>query len=460
MRILVISLLISCVSLFRPLLAQPVQYIELINRSLTPHLFYNHILLPADSGNTNLVITFRFDYNFLPFKKLGIEDEIKAPNGEEFYTSIRLSSEVFEGLSKKRSKESYSSIFRNVWQDTVFAKNFNETQQNKLYASGALSTELAPGKYNYVLQLNLMNQSDERSSNRQNVLAPKWSEKKTGEIYLIKSVESQQNEQILALMNMTDNVYYGEDFYALIEIPNYKDSLSYEIKIHKANVSKQDTSLREQIYTYTLSERDIHTSSLPVLTDEKNEPALLLRKGNYSFTYALVTIPNGSFGNATYNMEVYEAGESKSIAKAFFRSYWPDMPASLYSLDISIDMLKFIVNEGQLKELKAGNKQIKEEKFLAFWKKKDPTPDTEFNELMAEYYRRIDYAFKEFGNRQNMAGYESDQGKIYIKYGPPKSKERQFPTTGNVREIWDYGNRKFIFEATSGFGDFVLLRTN
>lgn len=78
---------------------------------------------------------------------------------------------------------------------------------------------------------------------------------------------------------------------------------------------------------------------------------------------------------------------------------------------------------------------------------------------MAEYYRRIDYAFKEFSNRGNLAGHESDQGKVYINYGPPDSKDRQFPKNGEVIEIWKYGNKRFVFEASTGFGDFVLIGT-
>ena len=89
----------------------------------------------------------------------------------------------------------------------------------------------------------------------------------------------------------------------------------------------------------------------------------------------------------------------------------------------------------------------------------DPTPNTVLNERMAEYYRRIDYAFKQFGNRGNLAGHESDQGKVFINFGPADEIDRQFPTNGKVIEIWKYGSKNFIFEASSGFGDFILIGT-
>ena len=78
---------------------------------------------------------------------------------------------------------------------------------------------------------------------------------------------------------------------------------------------------------------------------------------------------------------------------------------------------------------------------------------------MDEYYRRIDYAFKEYGNKGNIDGHESDQGKVYINYGSPDSIDRKFPTNSEVIEIWKYGTRRFVFKANSGFGDFELIGT-
>nr|WP_286670562.1 GWxTD domain-containing protein [Fodinibius salsisoli] len=119
-------------------------------------------------------------------------------------------------------------------------------------------------------------------------------------------------------------------------------------------------------------------------------------------------------------------------------------------------MLHYIVNEKTLDQLRSGSESAREQKFRAFWEKRDPTPDTEYNELMAEYYRRIDYAYQNF-TTNNTIGYESDQGEIYIKFGPPENKERRFPANGSTIEIWTYPNRQFVFRATTGFGDFKLV---
>ena len=40
----------------------------------------------------------------------------------------------------------------------------------------------------------------------------------------------------------------------------------------------------------------------------------------------------------------------------------------------------------------------KEKLFYTLWKKRDRTPDTEFNELMDEYYKRVAYANENLKN--------------------------------------------------------------
>ncbi|MDX1586711.1 MAG: GWxTD domain-containing protein, partial [Balneolaceae bacterium] len=163
-----------------------------------------------------------------------------------------------------------------------------------------------------------------------------------------------------------------------------------------------------------------------------------------------------TFPNSIYRLTVTRDGQARPVARTVFHSLWIEMPTSLLNLDVAIDMLKFIVSKEEIKRIKSGSQAVREQKFREFWESKDPTPKTEYNELMAEYYRRIDYAYEHF-TTINTIGYESDQGEIYIKYGPPKNIERKFPTGEPAVEIWTYENRQFVFRATSGFGDFRLV---
>jgi len=52
-----------------------------------------------------------------------------------------------------------------------------------------------------------------------------------------------------------------------------------------------------------------------------------------------------------------------------------------------------------------------------FWRRRDPDAATASNEFKEEHYRRIQYANERF--TAGLAGWKTDRGRIYIKFGPP-----------------------------------------
>ncbi|MFN1833784.1 GWxTD domain-containing protein [Balneola sp. MJW-20] len=434
--------------------AQRVSYPQLVNRNQIPQVYIDEIVIPDSSGLHTLVFSFKFQNEFIPFKKIPVEPDFMVPEGKEYYAIMRLNSEIFKGVPGRN--RNIEPVSRDTWTDTLFAENFDETRSRDLYASGSLKVQLRPGVYNYILQLNTQDASRDRNTQPQRVRIPDLSKKEMGEIYLINN-DSEANPSRLTLISKNNNVPYGEDFLSLIRIPDLNREAIYTLKVDKIRIQERDTSMIEEVYTNTLDLNELMTNRSIQFVGGK-ESALSLREGG-TFNYLLVKIPNNEFENAAYRLTVNSDKRNKPVASRVFRSLWDDMPASLYNLDIAIDNMKYIVSEDQIRSLKKGNDQEKEKKFREFWDQRDPSPGTVYNELMAEYYRRIDYAFKTFGTRQFPLGHETDMGEIYIKYGPPNNKERVFPTNGNTRETWFYDNRKFVFEAVSGFGDFELVAT-
>jgi len=55
----------------------------------------------------------------------------------------------------------------------------------------------------------------------------------------------------------------------------------------------------------------------------------------------------------------------------------------------------------------------------AFWKHRDPIPETEENEFKIEHYKRIDYVNRYFGREAAKPGWMTDRGRMYIILGPP-----------------------------------------
>ena len=103
-------------------------------------------------------------------------------------------------------------------------------------------------------------------------------------------------------------------------------------------------------------------------------------------------------------------------------------------------------------------KKSKEALFLKLWKDRDPTPKTDTNELMDEYYRRVRYADENFDGWKK--GWESDRGMIYILFGPPDEIQRSSVSISNNTslQIWKYYdiNKQFVFRDENGFGDYRL----
>jgi GWxTD domain-containing protein len=74
--------------------------------------------------------------------------------------------------------------------------------------------------------------------------------------------------------------------------------------------------------------------------------------------------------------------------------------------------------------LQLASDQERDEFIKAFWRQRDPNPNTPQNEFRVEHYRRIQYANTWFGKESPGPGWRSDMGRIYIQLGEPKSIDR------------------------------------
>lgn len=434
-----------------------VTYRELSMRNQQRNIYFDFFTLPGEQADKiKLVSTFRVDYNFLPFKKINQPQSLR-----EFYSPLGVSMEVFKAEKKRNPDdnirvEGLESVSRTAWKDTAFAESYEQTQSNNTFINGYLEVELEPGLYNYMLQLSPGEDTQERTSRARQIELNAYEAQETGEVLLVDKVRDNNGNSELDLLTFGQNVYYGKDFHTLIHLPNYEEEASYSLLVNRIDINKRDTTQQQQVFEQSITQDQIRNGVKPVMNDADGGVSLSLEQSGQGHTYALVKIPNSTFPNSVYRLSVMRENQTKPVARGVFRSLWLEMPTSLLNLEVATDMLKYIVGDSELKRIRSGSETEREEKFREFWKSKDPTPNTEYNELMAEYYRRIDYAYEHFSTT-NAVGYESDQGEIYIKYGPPNNIERKFPTGDPAVEIWTYDNRKFVFQATSGFGDFQLV---
>jgi len=129
--------------------------------------------------------------------------------------------------------------------------------------------------------------------------------------------------------------------------------------------------------------------------------------------------------------------------------------------DKMMDLLSYIGTKDQLEPLKEAPEEERRAAWEEFWAQIDPTPETSRNEVQDEFFERVAYANKHFGEMLG-EGWQTDRGRIYITEGPPDSIESHpMDMSGNPWEAWYYNRRGiiFIFVDRSGFGEYVLVGT-
>ncbi|MGA9998352.1 MAG: GWxTD domain-containing protein, partial [Pyrinomonadaceae bacterium] len=139
----------------------------------------------------------------------------------------------------------------------------------------------------------------------------------------------------------------------------------------------------------------------------------------------------------------------------------------------------YIITDEERKAFKKLQTDEEREQFIeAFWRRRDPDPDTDENEYREEYYERIAYANEHYAS--GIPGWKTDRGRIYITFGKPDeieshpsggsydrpSYEGGGSTTTYPFEIWFYrhldnvGNGVEIeFVDPTGSGEYRIARS-
>jgi GWxTD domain-containing protein len=187
--------------------------------------------------------------------------------------------------------------------------------------------------------------------------------------------------------------------------------------------------------------------------------AKLLQPGKNPISFSLDSL-NLPYGEYALIASITDTSTKllASIKKGF--SMWSaDLPFYVRDIDKAIEQMQYIANSSEMDSLKS--KRTYDEKvraFYAFWKKKDPNPTTEENEYLLEYYRRVEYANRNFSHYTE--GWKTDMGMVYIYLGTPNNVDSHpFELDSKPYEVWEYNelNLDVVFVDYSGFGDYRLI---
>ncbi len=144
----------------------------------------------------------------------------------------------------------------------------------------------------------------------------------------------------------------------------------------------------------------------------------------------------------------------------YFGSFWQKKPRSLLDPNLAIDALKHIATDQELEDIQAGSFAKSAKAFFQFWRTRDPDTTTVYNEVMEEYYRRVDRANERFSSVREQDGYKTDRGRIFILFGPPTRTNRVLGTDSTLIEVWIFENvgRRFTFMDRGRTGNFILAK--
>lgn len=127
------------------------------------------------------------------------------------------------------------------------------------------------------------------------------------------------------------------------------------------------------------------------------------------------------------------------------------------------NMIEYIATAQEMSIYNELDLQGKHNFLISFWQRRDPNPDNDILEALNIYIDRIKTVDKKYSSGLE-SGYESDRGRIYLKYGPPDESMINPVEKGYKSfENWIYysnGGMQFMFMDLKGFGKYELVYTN
>ncbi len=390
--------------------------------------FFNSELhyFPA-SDSFNVYLAYKIPFSQLFFEK----------NNDMFTSGIQVNLEI---------KDSADNLIRRTFdaRDTSVS-DFEITNSKDHYLQGLLFVKLKAGKYK------LFTIISDKTTKRERNLPPTELEISDSDKILnpivIKSdqIVCDKNDSFV-LSNFSSTIPFNHPN-AILAIP-VTDSTINSVTI---KVQRNDTVLVSDEKNQKVSSC---SNSLQLCDNEIIISPAYLKSG---IKYFLFNSFSANLTEGPIQIEVTPDNKSVKQQKFYSQVIWIGKPQSLLNAEKAIKYLSVIESDDKNnKMLKSDNLQ---KELNSYWEKIDPTPATKYNELMNEFYQRVDYCEKSFRFIDGNGGAFSDRGKIYIKYGPPAKISRATSSDDKIVETWNYENpkRTFVFVDNEGTGKYLLV---
>ncbi len=385
------------------------------DREGAPNFYYDVITYAdEDTNKCVLSISIKIVYDELQFIR----------TDTSYLASYELSATVFDRMGHHADSK--------ILKSAVELDDFKNTNSRKDYSLSQVKFILVPGDYE--LLLGIMDFDSKVTSHRKTkVHIPDYRSDRLAisNILLADSIITNESGEKIPLPNVMGN--YEDDQKALF--------LWYEIynpgKLEKARIQYSLINYKKEVVWSITRDKTLDGWK----------------------TVETMKIPRGELKSGRYKLVLKMEAEKETVERIRdITIHWIGMPRYASTMDNAIEQLKYVAKGNEVSKINKAQGKEKERLFHEFWESKDPTPGTEQNELMEEYYRRVDFTNANFGTF--IDGWKTDRGMVYVVLGPPNDIERHpFEAGSKPYEIWSYYtiNREFVFVDYSGFGEYRLV---
>lgn len=361
-------------------------------------------------------------YIQVPYKNI-----VFIKTGEGFTAKYSVTASIFDSSKSLLLQEK-------TWNETINVIDYNMATAKENYNLSKRSFELKPGKYLIRTAMQDLDSKKEATSEVPIVIKDFNKNMNLSDILLIAK-DANQQESGSIVPNINRNIASYKDRVKIYFEIELKDSLEKKVKIdYQVNDSENKVIHVEE------EDRNIKPGDNQILYVMQEFP---FEMGNYLITVTLKDQEGNVLGTSN---------------KPFY-SHTKGLPFIISDIDKAIQQCVYIATPSEMHYMEDGkDKTEKIKRFLEFWKKKDPSPNNEENEIFDEYFRRVDYANEHFSSYTE--GWHSDRGMVFIILGPPNNVDRHpFEYDSKPYEIWEYYNlnRSFVFVDQTGFGDYRLI---
>ena len=358
-------------------------------------------------------------------------------NADQFNAGFNVSIEI---------KDSTGNVVKRTSDDRkISVKNFEETNSESTFLQGVINFNLPEGKYN------ILSIISDQISKRERRIPP-------------FSLDINKSKPILNPIVFDPGKIICDGFNAFVlsnnsaSIPFNKPTNDLVIPVSDQVISS--LSIKVKRGDKILIDEEKITESFLAHPEIKlcGDKAVITQSADTSkIKLFLIRDFSSKLKEGPIQLEVYpdDAADQKQIFN--LSVIWIGKPISLSDAEEAIKFIELIDSKDVVSDIFSGSGDDIENLY-DYWNKLDPTPETKFNELMNEFYTRVDYCEMNFKTLAGTGGAKSDRGKTYIKFGPPDSIDRDTDNHDKVVESWMYkkSQRKFVFVDNDGTGVFTL----